>query len=126
MPVLQPDYTYHVTLIKVVDGDTLTLEVDLGFRTRMVQKFRLYGINAPEVVGDTRPAGLAATAHISQLLGPPGTQLTVNSYKDPIDKYGRWLVTVYDAAGNDVNRQMVKDGFAVNYLFDGVSESVSS
>jgi micrococcal nuclease len=124
MPVLQPNYFYLVELIKVVDGDTLTLNVDLGFRTSVVQKFRLYGINAPEVVGESRPSGLASSVHLGKLVTDVG-QLTIQSYKNPLDKYGRWLVTVYDGQGNDINRQMVKDGFAVNYMFDGSVGSAS-
>ena len=54
-------YTYLARVTKVYDGDTLTCDIDLGFNMWMrAQKIRLADIDAPELVGPCRPAGLAA------------------------------------------------------------------
>lgn len=105
-------YHYNATVRRVVDGDTVDLDVDLGFSIIARQRFRLYGIDAPEVVGTARAAGLAATAHLQQLL-PAGAHVVIDSYKDAKDKYGRYLADIYTASGVTVNAQMVADGHAV-------------
>lgn len=76
-------YEYPATVHRVVDGDTVylklsktfTLPVDFGFNIldkvlllkEATIEFRLYGINTPEVVGVTKPAGLASAAELSRL-----------------------------------------------------------
>lgn len=110
-------YEYFATLNRVVDGDTVWLDVDLGFRTYGKLDFRLYGINTPELVGATRMAALAAKAELERLLrlGP----LTINTHKaDAADKYGRWLATIIVHTKTGplcVNEALVSGGFAVKY-----------
>ena len=41
-------YTYKAKLIRIVDGDTIDAEIDLGFDTIVRKRIRLYGINTPE------------------------------------------------------------------------------
>lgn len=112
-------YEYVCKLSRVVDGDTVIIDVDLGFTVHVNVGFRLLGINAPEVVGVTHKDGLAAKQHLSTLLGQ-GT-IVVKSLKPlKTDKYGRWLGTFYvtkpDGSVVNVNDQMVVDGFAVVYV----------
>lgn len=113
-------YEYAAKLVRVVDGDTVWLDVDLGFRVRATMDFRLVGINTPEVVGLTKTAGLAAKAELERLLslGP----LTIFTVKT--DKYGRWLATIYvtTAGGShlSVNDALLAGGFAVPY--DGTTK----
>lgn len=95
MASTQPAYEYHATLRRVIDGDTLELEVDLGFEMHAVTTFRLYGVNAPEVTGATKKAGNEATAFTKQWLEHAGTPLLIRTYKR--DKYGRWLAEVWGA-----------------------------
>lgn len=110
-------YEYFARLDRIVDGDTVWLNVDLGFRSSIRVDFRLYGINTPELVGATRTAALAARAELERLLalGP----LTVTTHKpEPTDKYGRWLATiiVHTKTGPlSVNEALVSGGFAVKY-----------
>lgn len=96
-------YTYKAELIRVVDGDTVDLKVDLGFRMSTVTRFRLYGIDAPE-------RDKKAKAHLFELLSD---SLTIETHKDP-DNFGRWLCTIYKGETN-INKQMVEDGFAEEY-----------
>src|SRR5438045_9570563 len=86
------DYKYEAVLVRVHDGDTIFVTVDLGFRLNVVSMpIRLYGINAPELSTD---AGKAALAYIETLIAP-GDALLIQTYKDPLDKFGRWLADVY-------------------------------
>ncbi len=52
-------YNYKVKkVVNVYDGDTITVDIDLGFNMVMCnQKLRLYGINTPEVRGEEREEG---------------------------------------------------------------------
>lgn len=112
-------YDYDATVVRVVDGDTVWLDVDLGFGLRAHYDFRLYGINTPEVIGSSRVAGLAAKAEAERLLGLG--PLRIVSYKS--DKYGRWLADLYvkPATGAEiwVNDALLKGGFAQPYLGEG-------
>lgn len=112
-------FEYNATLIRVVDGDTVWLDVDLGFRTHVRIDVRLLGINTPEVVGASRAAGLAARAELVRLCGL--RQLRVETLKaDSADKYGRWLATIYaiqpDGTETNVNQALISGGFAVPYM----------
>lgn len=118
-------YEYAAQVIAVYDGDTVTLDVDLGLRTwNRGGKYRLYGINAPELrsaATDTTHSGIEARDHLTGLLGFPHADgspdtLTVRTYKDATEKYGRWLAELIRDDGVDVNASMVADGYAVIYL----------
>lgn len=124
-------YTYDATLVRVVDGDTVELDVfkevvfeyDFGFHqkvkidyhptARLV--FRLLGINAPEKKGDTLEAGRKSQAALTMLL--QSGKLIVATSKQ--DKYGRWLASITVAPpGNQpisVSQWMIDSGFAVKY-----------
>lgn len=108
-------YEYRASLVKVVDGDTVWLNVDLGFNVHANVDFRLAGINTPETVGATRTAGLAASAELMRLLqlGP------IRVVSSKTEKYGRWLAQIYvstPAGEVDVNKALVDGGFAVPFM----------
>lgn len=125
------NYDYGcVFLQKVTDGDTAVLtirktfrvDIDLGFRVKgqaetsleTTTPFRLYGINAPELIGATREAGLAAKAELARLLVWPARATTYKA-----EKYGRWLVDLWVRSPEGeiwVNQQLLTGGFAKPYL----------
>lgn len=83
-------YQYNATVVRIVDGDTLEMEVDCGFRLSFRDRFRLNGINCPERNTD---AGKAACFDVLKYLGgnlPVGVRVTTTKP----DKYGRWLADV--------------------------------
>ena len=62
------EYIRHAEVVRVVDGDTIRLRVDLGFNTQVTQNFRLWGIDAPELRGDERVDGLKAKEFLSSIV----------------------------------------------------------
>ena len=62
-------YHYSAKVIDVHDGDTIKVDIDLGFGIILKnQTFRFFGINAPEIHGDTKTAGLQTTSHVQNVL----------------------------------------------------------
>lgn len=111
--MLAPVYSYHAVIMRVVDGDTVDLEVDLGFHNKTKIRTRVYGVNAPEVSTD---AGKVARDRTREYL-PIGSPVTVQTYKDPGDKYGRWLAVIYKVGSSDsLGEWLIKEGLAVPYL----------
>ena len=89
-------YIYKAELIRVVDGDTVELMIDLGFDTSRKERFRLYGIDAPEM---NTAKGKEAKAWLIGVLGPYGAiyvQTIQLETKAKRDKYGRFLAVLYD------------------------------
>ena len=85
------EFWYQATVISSHDGDTLTLNIDLGRRTYSIDSIRLLGINAPEL---SQPGGQGARDYLRTLC-PPGTEVRIQTFKNKNDKYGRWLGKVY-------------------------------
>ena len=107
-------YEYRATIKEVYDGDTITAIVDLGFYTQMTIKVRLSGINAPELRGGEKDAGLKSRDRLAELV--LGKEVTLKTYRDKREKYGRWLADVYVADQViSVNRQLINEGLAVPY-----------
>lgn len=91
-------YTYKAKLIRVVDGDTVDLTLDLGFNTFINHRFRLHGVDTPEVFGVKKGSeeyekGIKAKNRVAELL--EGKNIKVETFKDRKDKYGRYLAVIY-------------------------------
>jgi len=100
-------YIYKAELVRVVDGDTVDLIIDLGFDTLRKERFRLYGIDAPEM---NTQEGKVAKAWLENALMPleaiyvQTIQLPTKAMRD---KYGRFLAVLYDDLGDiEANRPM--------------------
>jgi len=107
---LTPAYTYAATVTRWIDGDSVWLDVDLGFRMTSESDFRLYGINTPE----RAQPGYQAAKDRCNVLAPVGSTVTIQTYRNP-DKYGRWLAEIL-SAGVDVNQTLITEGLAVAYF----------
>jgi micrococcal nuclease len=108
-------YIYRANVVEVYDGDTITVDVDLGFYIWLHKhEFRLYGINAPEVTGIEKAAGEKAREFLrSKILGK---QVIIQSTKNPKDaeqkeRYGEFLAIVW-LDGINVNDLLIKEGYA--------------
>lgn len=109
-------YDYNAQVVRWVDGDTVWLTVDLGFRMASTTDFRLYGVDTPE---RGQPNHDQATA-FSNAAAPAGSPVKITTYKDP-DKYGRWLAEVTPllpelGSIRSVNNQLVNAGLAKPYF----------
>ena len=109
-------YHYKATVVSVYDGDTITVDIDLGFNATLRMAVRLARINAPEVRGEQRAAGLTAAEALRQWL-PVGEQVYLKTYKDGREKYGRYLAEVLiDLNQSDgltnINDWLVVNGYA--------------
>ena len=106
-------YTYNATCTSVYDGDTVTLDIDLGFNFIIArQKIRLLGINTPEVRGDEREQGLVVRDRVRDLI--LNKDVILESHRDKSGKYGRWLGTIY-LDGVNVNQLLLDEGLAKPY-----------
>jgi micrococcal nuclease len=104
-------YEYAARPIKVVDGDTLDVDIDLGFNIRTKQRVRLLGVNCAE---HGTPAGDDATAFTRAWMDQHGPDLTVRTLLDRREKYGRLLATI-TAGTRTLNEDLITGGHAVDY-----------
>ena len=109
-------YHYRAVIRKVYDGDTCTVDIDLGLGSWIHgEKLRLYGINAPEVRGVERPAGLESRDFLRSRI--KGKEVVLQTIKDKKGKYGRYLAYIWlkDESGNwvNINDMLVQQGYAV-------------
>lgn len=95
----------HVKLVRVVDGDTLRLDVDLGFNTwRLNEPYRLAHINAPEL---STSSGIDVKAKLTDRIRD--LPLSIICYGK--DKYGRWLIELL-AGDRNINVWLIAAGYA--------------
>ena len=110
-------YTYKATVIDVTDGDTVLVDIDLGFGVWLrKQSIRLAKINAPELKGVTLKAAQESKEFLKRLV--LNKWVTLRTEKDNKEKYGRWLATILleeDKNLIDINWKMVVEGHAKNY-----------
>ena len=129
-------YEYRVNVIKVVDGDTVDVDIDLGFGVWLKgERVRIMGIDTPESRTSDKVEkkfGLAAKARLKSLLGKQAV-LKTQVNKDGEDmkgKFGRILgdFEAYDAKRDRhtmVTEILIDEGHAVAY-FGGSKEEVQA
>jgi len=105
-------YCYKAKCVSVYDGDTVTLDISLGFGVTMREKIRLLGINTPEVRGKEKLDGLISRDRLRELIN--GKVIIIATHKDKGGKYGRLLATIY-LDGVDINQQLIDEGLAKPY-----------
>ena len=111
-------YQYKIKKIhRIIDGDTVDVEIDLGFGITLSHRVRLKDIDAAETRTKDlkeKAEGLMAKEWLEKELSKPGEWI-IETTKD--DKYGRILGTLY-LVGEPVtvNERMLNDGIARPYL----------
>lgn len=121
-------YTYNARVIKVIDGDTIDLEIDLGFHVKVTKRARLSGIDTYEKNSRLvfeREKAAKATALLTNILQKKIVK--IKTFIDKEDKYGRILVEVYANDSdfenhNSVNIMLIQEGLALPY--DGGNKNV--
>ena len=110
-------YTYKCTLTKVVDGDTIDVDIDLGFGVWMrKQRIRLYGIDTPESRTrdlEEKKYGLAAKMFLTKWTN--SGDLTLKTFKDGKGKFGRILGEIWYGVEHNINQLLVDNHHAVRY-----------
>ncbi len=110
-------YEYECTIRRVVDGDTVDVDVDLGFGTwRCSERIRLYGVDTPECRtrdAEEKAAGLLAKEFVEEALHVGGTYTLTTKEKG---KFGRYLGTIYLTDKTSINAALVKERLAVPYF----------
>jgi micrococcal nuclease len=99
----------------VVDGDTLDLDLDLGFSLVLRQRVRLYGLDTPEIRSKDpaeKAKGLESQAFVNQWFAKPG-EVLVRTIKE--EKYGRMLADCYRARETSLCTELLKRGLARPY-----------
>jgi micrococcal nuclease len=112
-------YHYRAKVLRVVDGDTVDVMLELGFNVSLKERVRLYGINAPE--SRTRDKlekvkGLAAKDFVVEWTEDRADEIVIVTRIDKRGKYGRVLGTIMTESGENLNELMIKEGHAVEYF----------
>tara|TARA_R100000951_G_scaffold28911_1_gene24813 strand:+ start:8600 stop:9007 length:408 start_codon:yes stop_codon:yes gene_type:complete len=109
-------YEYKCKIVRVVDGDTVDVDIDLGFDTwKCGERIRLYGVDTPECRtrdAEEKAAGLAAKDYVKRLLHDGGTYTLTTKEKG---KFGRYLGVILLEDGTSINAALVKENLAVAY-----------
>jgi micrococcal nuclease len=116
-------FEYYVKKVtKVVDGDTIDVEIDLGFDISFSSRVRLAGIDTPESRTTDKmekALGLEAKAYLKNKIESAKTVVIKTEKMDSSEKYGRILGWVFlDGSSISMNEQMIADGHAWGYLGD--------
>ena len=110
-------YEYKCKMVKVVDGDTVDVDIDLGFGVWMRdQRIRLYGIDTPESrTSDDKEKvyGLAAKDFVVKWTN--AGDLSLKTFKDDRGKFGRILGEIWYGEKHNVNQLLVDNYHAVRY-----------
>jgi len=109
-PVLSyPDYHYRATVNRVIDGDTIVVDLKLGMNVVLENThIRLFGVNAPE----TNTADGKAVKKLVEGLLPPGSEIILQTIKDKTGKYGRYLGIVYLPDHTQLNSYLLDNDHA--------------
>jgi len=116
-------FEYYVKKVtKIVDGDTIDVEIDLGFDISFSSRVRLAGIDTPESRTTDKiekALGLEAKAYLKSQIESAKTVVIKTEKMDSSEKYGRILGWLFlDGSEVSMNEKMIEDGHAWGYLGD--------
>lgn len=119
---MKDPYIRQANLLRVIDGDTVRLRVDLGWNQFSDHNVRFLRVNAPEMKGDTLVAAQASrdfvikwfADHASHGTPNPLFPFDIRSEKD--DAFGRYLVEVYCGLEHNIGDDLLAANMAVLYV----------
>ena len=110
-------YEYKCKIVRIVDGDTVDVDIDLGFGVWMrKQRIRMYGIDTPESRTSDKVEkkyGLAAKDFLVKWTN--AGELTLRTFKDDRGKFGRILGELWWGGKQNINQLLVDNHHAVRY-----------
>ena len=113
-PTFADRYVYAARCVQVIDGDTLDLDIDLGFFVTLRQRVRLRGIDTPELRGKDKDRAVAARTEVT--IWTDGVELLIRTEPDEADKYGRLLAEIWvDGLATSLSDHLVERGLARRY-----------
>ncbi len=110
MTAPSPNRVYYGVCVRVIDGDTFVVDVDLGYTAHVHVRIRLRGINVYEKNTDQ---GKLATAYLQGLLLPltsTPSSLVIQSYKDA-RSFERWIADVWLPDGDLLSDRLREIGY---------------
>jgi len=120
-------YEYLCTVLRIIDGDTLDVDVDLGFSVALKkQRIRMYGMDTPESRTrdkEEKVRGLLSKAYLAEAC-PVGSNIRLRSHGK--GKYGRILGEIFAPLDTvSINQQMCTEGYAVEYTGGNKDELIA-
>lgn len=112
------DYIYKIKVTRVIDGDTIDAEIDLGFNMTLSKRIRLHGIDTPETRTrdkEEKLRGFAAKRRLQQIVDEQSNILYLKSLDQ--GKFGRCIGVLFEENFDDqsINDLLVQEGHAVVY-----------
>lgn len=116
-------YEYRVKqVLRVVDGDTIDVDIDLGFDISFTSRVRLAGIDTPEsrtTDKKEKALGLEVKQRLKEILSKSSSLVIKTEKPDSTEKYGRILGWLFiDGAEKSINEGLIADGYAWGYMGD--------
>ena len=117
-------FKYTAQVIRIIDGDTFEVLLDLGFGVFRKEKLRLARIDTPETYGVKKEsaeykAGKEATEFVKEWCKITNNKIVVHTIRDKKGSFGRYLAEVYAFEGDDkdknLNDILLFEGLAVLY-----------
>ena len=116
-------YEYNCKIVRVIDGDSIILDIDLGFSHWIHnESIRLYGVDTPEcrtLDAEEKAAGFLAKEFVEDALHVGGTYRLQTKEKG---KFGRYLGTIYLTDDTSINAALVTEHLAVPYTGQNKNE----
>ncbi len=104
-----PTYLYQAKILEIIDGDTLLLQIDLGFQTHREQRIRLANLDCPEI---NTKEGKKSKNFLQETLIPQA-KIIIQTKKTDI--YGRYIADIfYDPTNQKTNPQIFQTGTYLN------------
>ncbi len=124
---IEPAYQYRAKVCRVIDGDSVVLDLMLGFSIELKgQHCRLYGLDTAEKRGykdapDLKQLGILATEFVKNEVATKGPIVTVKTVLDEErGKYGRILVELFfQGDEHSLNHTLLAERLAVGYYGQG-------
>lgn len=112
-----PHYVYRAKVIKIIDGDTIDVDLDLGFNITARKRLRFLGIDTFELRGEEKEKGILARNRLEELLS--NKEVFVQTEMDEKGKYGRvlaWIWILSEETLINVNEQLLREEHGTEYV----------
>ena len=114
------DRKYPVTINRVIDGDSLNVDIDLGFNLLLSNRsLRLIGVDTPELRTrdlEEKKYGLLAKEHVTYWCNNKELFLIIKHDTEDMDKFGRILGDLYDNENNSLVQSIIDNHHGVEYF----------